>query len=46
LRDKITEPSGDSQTMTYSDLQINPPLPPDALKLKLPPGVKTEHPGK
>jgi outer membrane lipoprotein-sorting protein len=45
-REKITEPSGDSRTMTYSDLKINPPLPPDALKLKLPPGVKTEHPGK
>jgi outer membrane lipoprotein-sorting protein len=46
LRDKITEPSGDSQTWTYSDLKINPPLPADALELKLPRGVKTEHPGK
>ena len=46
LREKITEPSGDSRTMTYSDLKINPPLPPDALKLKVPAGVKTEHPGK
>jgi outer membrane lipoprotein-sorting protein len=46
LREKITEPSGDSRTMTYSDLKINPPLPPEALKLKLPAGVKTEHPGK
>jgi outer membrane lipoprotein-sorting protein len=46
LREKITEPSGDSRTMTYSALKINPPLPPDSLKLKLPPGVKTEHPGK
>lgn len=46
LREKITEPSGDSRTMTYSNLKINPSLPPDALKLKLPPGVKTEHPGK
>jgi outer membrane lipoprotein-sorting protein len=45
-REKITEPSGDSRTMTYSDLKINPQLQPEALKLKLPPGVKTEHPGK
>jgi len=46
LREKISEPSGNSRTMTYSDLKINPPLEPEALKLKLPPGVKTEHPGK
>lgn len=46
LREKITEPSGNSRTMTYSQLKINPPLQPEALKLKLPPGVKTEHPGK
>lgn len=46
LTEKITEPSGNSRTMTYADLKINPPLPPEALKLKLPAGVKTEHPGK
>jgi outer membrane lipoprotein-sorting protein len=46
LREKITEPSGDSRTMTYGDLKINPLLQPEALKLKLPAGVKTEHPGK
>jgi len=46
LREKITEPSGDSRTMTYADLKINPPLQPEALKLKVPAGVKTEHPGK
>ena len=45
-REKITEPSDNSRTMTYSNLSINPSLPPDALKLKLPLGVKTEHPGK
>lgn len=45
-REKITEPSGDSRTMTYSNLKINPTLQPDALKLNLPAGVKTEHPGK
>jgi outer membrane lipoprotein-sorting protein len=46
LSEKITEPSGNSRTMTYADRKINPSLPPEALKLKLPPGVKTEHPGK
>lgn len=46
LREKITEPSGNSRTITYSDLKINPPLSPDALKLKLPPGVKKEYPGR
>ena len=46
LQEKITEPSGNSRTMTYGDLKINPQLPPEALKLKLPSGVKTEHPGK
>src|SRR5215472_955045 len=46
VREKITEPSDNSRTMTYGDLKINPQLPPEALKLKLPSGVKTEHPGK
>jgi outer membrane lipoprotein-sorting protein len=46
LREKIFEPSGDYQLVTYSNLKINPPLQPGALQLKLPAGVKTEHPGK
>jgi outer membrane lipoprotein-sorting protein len=46
LREKIFEPSRDYRLVTYSDLKINPPLQPDALQLKLPPGVKTEHPGQ
>jgi outer membrane lipoprotein-sorting protein len=46
MREKILEPSGDYFLVTYSDLKINPPLAPDALQLKLPPGVKTEHPGQ
>jgi outer membrane lipoprotein-sorting protein len=46
LREKIFEPSGDYRLVTYSGLKINPPLQPDALQLKLPPGVKTEYPGK
>jgi outer membrane lipoprotein-sorting protein len=46
LREKIFEPSGDQITVTYNNLKINPALQPDALQLKLPPGVKTEHPGQ
>jgi outer membrane lipoprotein-sorting protein len=46
LHEKINEPSGDYRLVTYSDLKINPPLPTDALKLKLPPGVETVYPGK
>jgi outer membrane lipoprotein-sorting protein len=46
LREKIFQPSGDYRLVTYNDLKINPPLQPDALQLKLPPGVKTEHPGQ
>jgi outer membrane lipoprotein-sorting protein len=46
VRERIFEPSGDYILVTYSDLKINPPLQPDALQLKPPPGVKTEYPGK
>jgi outer membrane lipoprotein-sorting protein len=46
LREKITEPSRDYILITYSDTQINPPLKPDALQLKPPPGAKIEHPGQ
>lgn len=46
LREKIYEPSGDYRLVTYTDLKINPPLPGDALQLKLPAGVKIEHPGQ
>lgn len=46
VHEKIQEPSGDYRLVTYSDLKINPPLPADALKLKVPPGVETVYPGK
>ncbi len=46
LQEKIFQPSGDYRLTTYGDLKINPPLQPDALQLKLPPGVKIEHPGQ
>lgn len=45
-REKILAPSGDYRLVTYSDLKINPSLPPAALQLKLPAGVKTVYPGK
>lgn len=46
VREKISQSSGDYRLVIYSDLKINPPLKPDALQLKLPPGVKFEQPGK
>jgi len=46
VQEKISLPSGDYRLITYSDLKTNIPLGPDALKLKLPTGVKTEYPGK
>lgn len=46
LQEKTLEPSGDYHLITYNDLKINPPLKPDALQLKPPPGVKVEYPGK
>ena len=46
LRERIVQPSGDQQTISYSELKINPTLNPSALQLKLPPGVKTVFPGK
>jgi outer membrane lipoprotein-sorting protein len=46
VREKISQSSGDYRLVIYSDLQINPSLKPDALQLKLPPGVKFEQPGK
>ena len=46
LREKIYQPSGDYVLISYTNLKINPPLAPDALALKPPPGVKIEHPGK
>ena len=46
LEEKISQPNGDYREITYSDLEINPRLRPDALQLKLPAGVVVEHPGK
>ena len=43
LREKIYEPSGDYRLITYSDVKINPPLKGDAVKLKVPAGVKIQQ---
>jgi outer membrane lipoprotein-sorting protein len=46
IREKISAPSGDYRQVTYTNLRTNIPLPPDALQLRTPDGVVTEHPGK
>ena len=46
LRERVLQPSGDYQVITYTDVKINPALKPDALQVKLPAGVKTIYPGK
>jgi outer membrane lipoprotein-sorting protein len=46
VKEKISQSSGDYRLVIYIDLTINPALKPDALQLKLPPGVKVEQPGK
>lgn len=46
LQEKIYEKSGDYRLVIYTDMKINQPLSSDALKLKLPSGVKTEYPQK
>jgi outer membrane lipoprotein-sorting protein len=42
VQEKYYSPSNDFHLATYSDTRINPELKGDALKLKLPHGVKTE----
>ncbi len=42
VQEKYYSPSNDYHLATYSDTKINPPLKGDALKLKLPHGVKVE----
>jgi outer membrane lipoprotein-sorting protein len=44
VRQRFYQPSGDTTTVTYSNLVWNPALTPDSLSLKLPPGVKREYP--
>jgi len=40
IQEKVYQPSKDYQVSIYSNLRINPKLPPDAVKLKTPPDVK------
>src|SRR5271166_1146785 len=42
VQEKYYSPSNDYHLATYSDVKINPELRGDALKLKLPPGVKVD----
>jgi outer membrane lipoprotein-sorting protein len=40
IQQKGTEPSGNYRLATFSNLQVNPPLPPSAFELSVPPGAK------
>jgi outer membrane lipoprotein-sorting protein len=46
VQQKFLQPSGDYTIFTYTDVKLNPTLSADALKLKLPKGVKRETPQK
>ncbi len=46
VQQRFTQTSGDYYLFTYSNVKINPALGDDALKLKLPKGVKREFPQK
>jgi outer membrane lipoprotein-sorting protein len=46
LQQKFDLPSGDYKQATYSELKINSGLADDAVRLKLPAGVKREYPGR
>jgi outer membrane lipoprotein-sorting protein len=46
VRQKFYQPSGDSTTVTYTDVKLNPALKDEALALKLPAGVKRVYPNK
>ncbi len=41
IQQKGTEPSGNYKLATFSNLLLNPPLPPSAFELSVPAGVKT-----
>ena len=46
VQQRFVQPSGDYYLVTYSDVKLNPALTEEALKLKLPKGVKREQPQK
>ena len=46
VQQKFVQPSGDYHLFTYQDVKLNPPLGDEALRMKLPKGVKREFPQK
>lgn len=44
VQQKFVQPSGDYHLFTYQDVKLNPPLADEALRMKLPKGVKREFP--
>lgn len=46
VQQRFIEPSGNYYMATYSNVKLNPALPEEALRLKLPKGVKREYPQK
>ena len=46
VQQKFLQPSGDYTSFTYTNVKLNAPLAEDALKLKVPKGVKREFPQK
>lgn len=46
VQQRFVEPSGNYYMATYSNVKLNPSLTDDAIRLKLPKGVKREHPQK
>jgi outer membrane lipoprotein-sorting protein len=46
VQQKFVQPSGDYHLFTYQDVKLNPQLGDEALRMKLPKGVKREFPQK
>ena len=46
VQQKFVEKSGNYMLVLYSDLKLNGVVTPESLRLKLPPGVKRQHPMK
>ncbi len=46
IQEILHEPSGDTKTIRYTHMQINPPLTEKQMAIEMPPGVKKEYPQK
>lgn len=46
IQQKLYQPSGDYNLITYTDVKMNPNLADDSVQLKVPGGVKREYPQK